>query len=167
MPALHPRLNKDALDVIFCTARTYNGWLDRTVSDETVRETYDLMKWGPTSANSSPARFLLLRMKAAKERLRPALAAGNVEKMMSAPLTVIVVHDLGLYKKLPKACSALSSFPRAVCQQPGTGEVTARRSSTLQGAYFIIAARALALDCGPMSGFENAKVDEEFFACRA
>ena len=93
-PTLRHRLNDDALDVIFRTARTYNGWLDKPVSDETLSEIYNLMKWGPTSANASPARFLLLRTKAAKERLRPALAPGNVQKTMAAPVTVIVAYDL-------------------------------------------------------------------------
>ena len=101
-PALRHRLNDDALDVIFRTARTYNGWLEKPVSDETLHELYSLMMWGPTSANASPARFLLLRTRAAKERLRPALAPGNVQKTMSAPVTAIVAHDLRFYEKLPK-----------------------------------------------------------------
>jgi len=121
MPALRHRLSDDALDVIFRTARTYNGWLDKPVSDETLRELYALMKWGPTSANGSPARFLLLRTKAAKERLRPALSSGNVQKTLAAPVTVIVAHDLRFYEKLPKTCSAQSGISRLVCEQPGTG----------------------------------------------
>src|SRR5246500_1852670 len=163
-PALRHRLNDDALDVIFRTARTHNGWLDKPVSDETLREVYDLMKWGPTSANASPARFLLLRTKAAKERLRPALAPGNVEKTISAPVTVIVSHDLRFYEKLPKLAPHNPSFRALFANNPELAEVTAKRNSTLQGAYFIIAARALGLDCGPMSGFDNAKVDAAFFA---
>ena len=117
-PALRHRLNDDALDVIFRAARTYNGWLDKPVSDETLRDLYDLMKWGPTSANSTPARFLLLRTKVAKERLRPALAPGNVEKTMSAPVTVIVAYDLRFYEKLPKLAPHNAG---PVCEQPGTG----------------------------------------------
>jgi len=161
-PALRHRLNDDAFDVIFRTARTYNGWLDKPVSDETLRNIYDLMKRGPTSANASPARFLLLRTKAAKERLRSALAPGNVEKTMSAPVTAIVAYDLRFYEKLPKLAAHNPSFRDLFANNPELAEATAKRNSTLQGAYFIIAARALGLDCGPMSGFDNAKVDEEF-----
>jgi len=162
-PTLRHRLNDDALDVIFRTARTYNGWLDKPVSDETLSEIYDLMKWGPTSANASPARFLLLRTKAAKERLRPALAPGNVQKTMAAPVTVIVAYDLRFYEKLPKLAPQNPAFRDLFANNPELAEATARRNSKLQGAYLIIAARALGLDCGPMSGFDNAKVDEEFF----
>ena len=121
------------------------------------------MKWGPTSANASPARFLLLRTKVAKERLRPALAPGNVQKTMAAPVTVIVAYDLRFYEKLPKLAPHNPGFRDLFANNPELAEVTAKRNSTLQGAYLIIAARALGLDCGPMSGFDNAKVDEEFF----
>ena len=162
-PTLRHRLNDDALDVIFRMARTYNGWLDKPVSNETLQEIYDLMKWGPTSANASPARFLLLRTKVAKERLRPALAPGNVQKTMAAPVTVIVAYDLRFYEKLPKLAPQNPAFRDLFANNPELAEATARRNSTLQGAYLIIAARALGLDCGPMSGFDNAKVDEEFF----
>jgi 3-hydroxypropanoate dehydrogenase len=162
-PALRHRLNDDALDVIFRTARTYNGWLDKPVSDETLHELYDLMKWGPTSANASPARFLLLRTRVAKERLRPALAPGNVQKTMSAPVTVIVAYDLRFYEKLPKLAPQNPGFQDLFANNPELAEATAKRNSTLQGAYLIIAARALGFDCGPMSGFDNAKIDEEFF----
>ena len=161
-PVLRHRLNDDALDVIFRTARTYNGWLDKPVSDETLHEIYDLMKWGPTSANASPARFLLLRTKAAKERLRPALAPGNVQKTMAAPVTVIVAYDLRFYEKLPKLAPQSPAFRDLFANNPELAEATAKRNSTLQGAYLIIATRALGLDCGPMSGFDNAKADEEF-----
>jgi 3-hydroxypropanoate dehydrogenase len=164
MPALRHRLNDDALDVIFRTARTYNGWLDKPVSDETLRELYDLMKCGPTSANGSPARFLLLRTKAAKERLRPRLSPGNVQKTLSAPVTVIVAHDLRFYEKLPKLAPPNPGFRDLFANNPELAEATTKRNGTLQGAYLIIAARALGLDCGPISGFDNAKVDEEFFA---
>src|SRR5215831_15951342 len=143
IPALRHRVNDDALDVIFRTARTYNGWLDKPVSDETVLEIYDLMKWCPTSANASPARFLLLRSKAAKERLRPALAPGNVEKTMSAPITAIVAYDLRFYEKLPKLAPHNPGFRDLFANNPELAEATAKRNSTLQGAYLIIAARAL------------------------
>jgi len=129
-PALRHRLNDDALDVIFRTARTYNGWLDKPVSDETLREIYDLMKWGPTSANSTPVRFLLLRTKAAKERLRPALAPGNVEKTMSAPVTVIVAHDLRFYEKLPKLAPHNPGFRDLFANNPELAEATTKRNST-------------------------------------
>src|SRR5437867_11855638 len=162
-PTLRHRLNDDALDVIFRTARTYNGWLDKPVSDETLSEIYNLMKWGPTSANASPARFLLLRTKVAKERLRPALAPGNVQKTMAAPVTVIVAYDLRFYEKLPKLAPHNPGFRDLFANNPELAEVTAKRNSTLQGAYLIIAARALGLDCGPMSGFDNARVDATFF----
>ena len=162
-PAFRHRLKDDPLDVIFRTARTYNGWLDKPVSDETLHEIYDLMKWGPTSANSCPARFLLLRTRAAKDRLRPTLPPGNVEKTMSAPVTVIAAYDLRFSEKLPKLAPHNPGFRDLFAYNPGLAELTAKRNSTLQGAYFIIAARALGLDCGPMSGFDNAKVDEEFF----
>src|SRR5246127_3063250 len=163
-PALRHRLNDDALDTIFRTARTYNGWRDKPVSDETLREVYDLMKWGPTSANGSPARFLLLRTKAAKKRLRPALAPGNLEKTMSSPVTVIVAYDLRFYEKLPTLFPHSPGMKQLYESNAQLVEVTAKRNSSLQGAYLILAARALGLDCGPMSGFDPAKVDEEFFA---
>jgi 3-hydroxypropanoate dehydrogenase len=162
-PALRHRVNDNDLDAIFRTGRTYNGWLDKPVSDETLREIYDLMKWGPTSANGSPGRFLFLRSKAAKERLRPALAPGNLEKTMSAPVTVIVAEDLRFYEKLPRLAPQNPAFREMFAKNPEMAEATAKRNSILQGAYLIIAARALGLDCGPMSGFDNAKVDEEFF----
>ena len=157
-------LNDDALNAIFRTARTYNGWLDKSVSDDTLHQIYDLLKWAPTSANSSPARFLFLRTPAAKERLLPALWPGNVKKTMSAPVTVIVGYDSRFYEKLPKLFPPNPGLRDLFAGNPELADATARRSSTLQGAYLIIAARALGLDCGPMSGFDNAKVDEEFFA---
>ena len=118
---------------------------------------------GADRANSSPARFLLLRTKAAKERLRPALAPGNVPKTMAAPVTVIVAYDLRFYEQLAKLAPHNPGFGNSFANNPKLAEVTAKRNSTLQGAYLIVAARALGLDCGPMSGFDNAKVDEEFF----
>jgi len=162
-PSLPHRLNDDALDTIFRSAQTYNGWLDKPVFNDRLRKIYDLMKWGPTSANASPARFLLLQTSAAKERLRPALAPGNVVKTMSAPVTVIVAYDLRFYEKLPKLAPHNPGFRDLFANNPELAETTAKRNSTLQGAYFIIATRALGLDCGPMSGFDNAKVDAEFF----
>jgi 3-hydroxypropanoate dehydrogenase len=158
------RVNDEVLDILFRKARTYNAWLPKPVPDELLREIYDVMKWGPTSANSSPARFVFLRSAAAKERLRPALAAGNVEKTMTAPVTVIIGYDLKFYEKMPRLFPHIPAMRDLFADNPQLIEQTALRNSTLQGAYLIIAARALGLDCGPMSGFDNARVDEEFFA---
>jgi 3-hydroxypropanoate dehydrogenase len=155
-------LSEEGLDLLFRQARTHSAWLNKPVSDDTLRQLYELMKWGPTSANCSPARILFLRTPEAKQRLLPALAPGNVDKTMSAPVTAIIGYDVKFYEALPKL------FPHAdarawFADTPELAGVTARRNSSLQGAYFIIAARALGLDCGPMSGFDNAKVDHEFF----
>jgi 3-hydroxypropanoate dehydrogenase len=157
-------LNDEGMDLLFRGARTHNNWLDRPVSDDTLRQLYDLMKWGPTSANSSPARILFLRTPQAKARLLPALAPGNVEKTRTAPVTAIIAFDLQFYEKLPRLFPHNPAMRDGFINAPQLIEVTARRNSSLQGAYFIIAARAVGLDCGPMSGFDNAKVDEEFFA---
>ena len=156
------RLSEEGLDLLFRQARTHNGWLDQPVSDDILRHLYELMKWGPTSVNCCPARILFLRTPEAKQRLLPALAPGNVEKTMTAPVTAIIGYDGKFYERLPKL------FPHTdarawFADTPELAEVTARRNSSLQGAYFIMAARALGLDCGPMSGFDQAKVDHEFF----
>ena len=156
-------LGADALDQLFRSARTHNEWLDRPVTDETLRELYDLLKWGPTSANGSPARFLFIRSSEAKERLRPTLAPGNVEKTMKAPVTVVVAYDLLFFEKLPKLFPHSASMRGLFAANPQLVEETAKRNSSLKGAYLIVAARSLGLDCGPMSGFDNAKLDEEFF----
>jgi 3-hydroxypropanoate dehydrogenase len=152
------------LDQLFRQARTHYVWTDRPVTDETLRQLYDLLKWAPTSANSNPARFLFLRSAEAKQRLVPALAPANVEKVLTAPVTTIVAFDLKFYEKLPKTFPHNPKMPALFESSPELVEVTARRNSSLQGAYLILAARALGLDCGPLSGFDNAKVDEEFFA---
>lgn len=156
-------LNEEALDQLFRKARTHSVWLPKPVDDEALRKLYELMKWGPTSANSSPARFFFLRTPEAKQRLVPALAPGNVEKVLAAPVTAIVGFDFRFYNKLPKLFPQSPNFKDMFENSPELTDATARRNSTLQGAYLIIAARALGLDCGPMSGFDNAKVDEEFF----
>jgi 3-hydroxypropanoate dehydrogenase len=156
-------LTDEALDRLFRKARTYNAWLDRPVSDETLRQLYDLMKWGPTSANSCPARILFLRTPEAKDRLRPALIPGNVDKTMAAPVTAILGYDERFFEKLPRLFPHNPRMRDYFVNSPELAEITAFRNGTLQGAYFILAARALGLDCGPMSGFDNAKVDEEFF----
>jgi len=156
-------LNDESLDQLFREARTHNGWLQKPVTDQTLRQLYDLMKWGPTSANSSPARFVFIRSEEGKQRLLPALAAGNVEKTMTAPVTVIVAYDLKFYDKLPKLFPHAPAMRDYFANNPQVVEITAMRNSSLQGAYMMLAARSIGLDCGPMSGFDNAKVDEEFF----
>ena len=153
-----------ALDALFREARTYSRWQPRPVPDDTLRALYELLKWAPTSANSSPARFAFLRSKEAKERLRPALAPLNIEKTMTAPVTVIVGYDLKFYEQLPKLFPQNVGMAKLFENNPEMVETTAQRNSSLQGAYLIMAARALGLDCGPMSGFDHAKVDGEFFA---
>jgi 3-hydroxypropanoate dehydrogenase len=155
--------DETCLDLIFRNARTHSAWLDKPVSDETLRDLYDAAKWGPTSANTNPARFVFILTKQAKERLRPSLAPGNVEKTMAAPVVVIVAYDLKFYEKLPRLFPHSPSMRKLFEDNPQLVEMTARRNSTLQGAYLIVAARGLGLDCGPMSGFDNAKLDMEFF----
>jgi 3-hydroxypropanoate dehydrogenase len=157
-------LSNEALDVIFRQARTHNVWLDRPVEDSLLRQVYDLAKIGPTSANMCPMRIIFVKSREAKERLKPALDAGNVDKTMKAPVTAIIGMDIHFYEKLPQL------FPHADAKSwfkdlpDGVLEYIALRNGSLQGAYFMLAARALGLDCGPMSGFNNAKVDEAFFA---
>lgn len=156
-------LDDAALDVLFRDARTHNGWSDRPVAAETLAAAWDLAKWGPTSANCSPARIVFVVSEDAKERLKPCLAEGNVAKTMAAPATAIIGHDLEFYERLPDLFPAVDARSWFV-GKPAHIEATAFRNGSLQGAYFIIAARAVGLDCGPMSGFDNAKVDEAFFA---
>src|SRR5262249_45722819 len=144
-------LTDEALAQIFLEARTYNGFLDKPVTDEQLRGLYDLLKWGPTSANGSPARFVFVRSQEAKERLRPALSPGNVDKTMAAPVTVIVAYDLQFYEKMLHLFPHKPGMRDLFASNVQLGEETARRNSSLQGAYLIIAARALGLDCGPMS----------------
>ena len=154
----------EALDQLFREARTYSAWRAIPVSSDTLHQLYDFLKWGPTSANSNPARFVFIRSVEAKHRLLPALAPANVEKVMTAPVTAIIAYDLKFYEKLPKLFPHNPRMRELFESSPELVEVTARRNSSLQGAYLILAARALGLDCGPLSGFDNAKVDEEFFA---
>jgi 3-hydroxypropanoate dehydrogenase len=156
------QLDDRGLDIIFREARTHNVWLDKPVSDALLHQIYDLMKWAPTSANSSPARIVFVRSAEAKQRLLPAVSTGNLDKTRAAPVTAIIAHDSEFHEKLPKL------FPQADARSWFAGnqpliDTTAFRNGTLQGAYLILAARALGLDAGPMSGFDNAKVDQEFF----
>ncbi len=158
-------LDGKSLDVLFRTARTQNGFLDKPVTDDQLRQIHELMKWGPTTMNTQPARFVFLRAKAARERLRPALSPGNLDKTMAAPLTAIIAFDLRFYEHLPQVFphnqNAINAFKGE--DKLANTERAAFRNGSLQGAYFLLAARALGLDCGPMSGFDNAKVDAEFF----
>ncbi len=155
-------LSDAALDQLFREARSHNTWLDKPVSEAQIRQLYDLLKWGPTSANSCPARFVFVRSPEAKERLKPCLDEGNVDKAMSAPVVAIIGMDMEFYEKLPQL------FPHTDARswfagKPEKIHETAFRNSSLQGAYLIMAARSLGLDCGPMSGFDNAKLDAAFF----
>lgn len=156
-------LPDDALEQLFRKARTYHGWRPEPVSDDQLRALYELMKWGPTSANTGPARLVFLRTPESKQRLRPALAPGNVEQTMTAPVTAIVAYDLKFYEKLPKLFPQNPGMRERFANSPQAAEVAAFRNGTLQGGYFVMAARSVGLDCGPMSGFENDKVDREFF----
>jgi 3-hydroxypropanoate dehydrogenase len=155
-------ISPDALDQLFRKARSHSTWLPEPVPIDLLREAYELARLGPTSANASPARFVFLTTPGAKARLKPALAPGNVEKTMAAPVTVIVAWDTEFHENLPKL------FPHADMRSYFVGnqvliEQTAFRNSSLQAAYFILAARALGLDCGPMSGFDADKLNAEFF----
>ena len=158
-------IDDDALDVIFRQARTYQGWLPEPVDDRLLRQIYDLARLGPTSANTMPMRVVFVRSTAAKERLRPALAPGNVDKTMAAPVCAIVATDMRFHEWVPKLWPHNPQFAE-LFTKPGQEEfarVHTLRNGTLGGAYLIIAARALGLDVGPMSGFDNAKVDAAFF----
>ena len=152
------------LDLLFREARSQNSWKDEPVSDETIQALYDVLKFGPTSANSSPARFVFVRTKEGKERLAPALSSGNMAKTMAAPLTAIVAYDPKFFEKLPKLFPHNSDAMNWFTSNDSLAATTAFRNGTLQGAYLMIAARSLGLDVGGMSGFDNAKVDAEFFA---
>ncbi|MGE0223787.1 MAG: malonic semialdehyde reductase [Acetobacteraceae bacterium] len=154
------------LDQLFREARSQNKWRDEPVTDEKLHELYDLLKFGPTSANCSPARFLFLRTKESRERLAPALSSGNMEKTMTAPVTVIVAYDPKFYEKLPKLFPHNADAVKWFTSNDSLAATTAFRNGTLQGAYLMIAARAIGLDIGGMSGFDNAKVDEIFLADR-
>ena len=150
-------LSAEALDQLFRSARTPNDWADETIDDATLHALYDLAKWGPTSANSSPARYVWVRSAEGKSLLASLAMEANRPKILAAPVTVIPETMLKLFP-------ARGEMMRGYFLQPGVAEVTAMRNGTLQGAYLIIAARALGFDCGPMSGFDNAAVDKAFFA---
>ncbi|WP_240125413.1 malonic semialdehyde reductase [Thermomonas alba] len=156
-------LNDAALDQLFRTARTYNAFTGE-VSDETLRKLYDLMKFGPTEANTTPARIVFVKSQEAKAKLGPALSEGNYKKTMEAPVVAIVGYDLRFYEKLPVLFPHTDAKAWFEHRDEASLAWVAMRSSALQTAYLILAARALGLDCGPMTGFDNAKVDAAFFA---
>ena len=158
-----PTLDDTALDLILRTARTQNGWLPAPVSDAQLRAVYDIMRLGPTSANSCPARIVFLRTAAAKARLIPALSPTNVDKTKAAPVTAIIGYDTRFFELFPKLFPHRPDMKDVYAGNARLAETTAFRNGTLQGAYFMIAARAVGLDVGGMSGFDNAKVDAEFF----
>jgi len=157
-------LDTKSLDVLFREARTHNAF-SGTVTDAQLRALYDLVKWGPTTMNTQPARIVFVRTKEGKEKLRPALSPGNLDKTMAAPVTAIIAYDLYFYEHLPKSFphrpDAIKGF-QGEDKKPGNEKI-AFRNSSMQGGYFILAARSLDLDTGPMSGFDNAKVDAAFF----
>jgi 3-hydroxypropanoate dehydrogenase len=156
-------LSEASLEQLFRSARTYNAWLPKDVSDEQLQQLYDLAKFGPTSANSSPMRVVFVKSKAAKAKLEPFLSDGNRAKTMEAPVTAIVATDHEFYEQLPRLFPHTDARSWFVGNQPLI-DTTAFRNATLQGAYLLLAARAVGLDCGPMSGFDNAGVDAAFFA---
>ncbi|MBI3284378.1 MAG: malonic semialdehyde reductase [Burkholderiales bacterium] len=156
-------LTKEALDTLFTAARTHNVWQDKPVTDAQLQEIYDLMKWGATSANCSPARIVFVKTTAEKEKLVACVSHGNAAKTLAAPVTAIIGMDMAFYDKLPQL------FPHADARSwfagnPALIEATAFRNSSLQGAYMMLAARAIGLDCGPMSGFDADKLNAAFFA---
>ena len=154
------RLDDTALKQLFLEARTHRAWQPREVPDSLLKELVDLMKMGPTAYNCLPARIVFVKSKAAKERLKPHLSAGNVDKTMAAPACAIIGYDLKFYEHPPKGQDPLAVFEG----KPELAQTAALRNGSLQGGYFMLAARALGLDCGAMSGFDNAGVDKEFFA---
>jgi 3-hydroxypropanoate dehydrogenase len=158
------KMNAVVLDQLFRVARTRNGWTDRPVSDEQIRELYDLLKLGPTSANSCPSRFVWVRTPEGKTRLAALATQTNRPKILAAPVTVIIGFDLDFAKLMPKLFPARGDKMKEIFQDAQLAHTTAFRNGSLQGGYLILAARALGLDTGPMSGFDNKAVDAEFFA---
>lgn len=159
----HP-LSDAALDLIIREARSHNGWTAKPVGDETLKRLYEIVKMGSTSMNTCPARFVFVRSEEAKQRLKKCLAPLNVNKVLSAPVTVIIAHDLNFHEKMPTLFAHNPSAQQLFVNNPEFVNSTAFRNGTIQGAYLMIAARALGLDIGPMSGFNNSACDEEFFS---
>ena len=156
-------ISAEALEQIFISARSYNEWTNDPVDVSTIHKIYEVMKWAPTSGNSNPARFVWAHSGEAKTRLSAHAADLNKAKILAAPLTVIIGYDLGFPDTMAKLFPARGEMMRQYFHKPGIGEITAMRNGTLQGAYLMIAARALGLDCGPMSGFDHGAVDQAFF----
>jgi 3-hydroxypropanoate dehydrogenase len=159
---MNTTVTQQALQQIFTEARTHHAWLDKPISDAQLQEIYDLAKWGPTSLNCVPMRIVFVKSPAAKEKLMPALMGSNPDQVRAAPVTAIIAYDEKFYEELPTLFPAFDAKSMFVGNVPYI-EQTAFRNSSLQGAYFMLAARALGFDVGPMSGFDNAKVDEAFF----
>ena len=157
-------VSAEALGQIFLSARTYQGWTDTAIDDRTIRNLYDLLKWGPTSANCSPARFVWVRSTDGRAKLAELASEKNRPKILKAPVTVIIGNDLDFASRLSELTPHNAEAMQRAFAAPGVAEATAMRNGSLQGAYLIVAARALGLDCGPMSGFDNAGVDRVFFA---
>jgi len=157
-------LDQAAFEQVFLNARTFNKFTEQEVSDELIAKLYDMMKWAPTSMNCQPGHFVVVKSAKAKARLNPALAAGNQEKTMGAPATIILATDTQFYDHMPTQFPANPNAKDMFKANNELAEITAFRNSSLQGGYLILAARMLGLDCGPMSGFDNAAVDAEFFA---
>ncbi|MGE6762683.1 malonic semialdehyde reductase [Corallococcus interemptor] len=162
MAATHTALDTDALEQLFTEARTHSGWQDRPVTDETLRRIYELARMAPTAVNSQPVRLVFVRSREAKEKLKPALSPGNVDKTMQAPVTVIVAYDTNFHEQMPKLFPSRDMKSVFAAQTPEAREQAAFLNGTLQAGYVILAARALGLDCGPMGGFDKAKVDAAF-----
>lgn len=158
------KLDERVLRQLFTEARTHGAWLDQPVSDDTLHAIWDLAKWAPTSMNCLPSRLVFVQSAAAKAMLKPALAEGNVAQTMAAPATIIVATDHAFYERMPRLFPAFPGARDLFAGNAALAETTAFRNGSLQGAYVLMAARALGLDCGPMSGFDNAQVDAAFFA---
>ncbi|MFA7553450.1 MAG: malonic semialdehyde reductase [Spongiibacteraceae bacterium] len=155
-------LEKNALDTLFTTARSYNNWQDRPINDNVIQQLYELLKWGPTTANTCPARFVFVHTEAGKERLKPHINEGNLDKTMSAPCCVIIAYDTRFFELMPILFPD-RDYASAFADKPDLINEICMRSSSLQGGYLIMAARALGLDCGPMSGFNAASLNADFF----
>ncbi len=157
-------VDQAALDQLFFDARSYNGWRESEVTDDQLRRLYDILKMGPTAFNCCPGRFVFLRSRAAKERIKPHLRPNNVNKTMTAPVLTIIGHDIRFFEHFDKLTPFRPENRDHFVDDEERAHIVAFRNGSLQGAYFMIAARAIGLDCGPMSGFDNAGVDAEFFA---
>ena len=160
---MNTKLETNSLSQLFTEARSFNAFLEKEVPDELIKELYELMKWAPTSMNCQPGRYVVVKSTAAKEKLNRALAPGNQQKTLAAPATVIIASDTQFYNNLPVLFPAYPTAKEMFESNESFRDITALRNSSLQGAYFIMAARSLGLDCGPMSGFDNKVVDENFF----